>query len=66
MKSPRSHSPYADGLLSQQFVGKNAEAVDRRGFDTQDDGTERNWMAAVTSREGKFRWREIAFRPDKH
>ena len=55
-----------NSLLDQQFIGENAQAIDRCGFHSQDDRAERNWLAAVTTRERKFRGREIAFGPDKH
>jgi hypothetical protein len=55
-----------DSLLDQQFVGENAQAIDCCGFHSQDDWTERNWLAAVTTRERKFRGREIAFGSNKH
>jgi len=52
--------------LNQQFVGENTQAIDRCGFHSQDDRAERNWLAAMTTRERKFRGCEIAFWPNKH
>ena len=53
-------------LLNQQFVGENAQAIDCRGFHSQNDWAERDRLAAVTTRERKLCRREIAFGPNKH
>ena len=50
--------------LHEQFVRKNAQAIDRGGFDPENNGTERNRAAAVTARERELSRSEIAFRAD--
>src|SRR5712692_5342000 len=52
--------------LHQQFVRQNAQAIDRGGFDTQNDRAERDRPAAVTASKRKLRRRKIAFRSNEH
>ena len=52
--------------LNQQFVRENAQAIDCRRFDSQNNWAKRDWLATVTARELKLRRGEIAFGPDQH
>src|SRR5207249_10858498 len=51
---------------NQQFVGEDAQAVHCRGFDSQYDWAERNWLAAMTPRERKLGRCKITLRPNQH
>ena len=59
-------SSYRTHALNQQFVRENTQTIDCRCFHSKDNWAERNWFTSVTSRERKFRGREIAFGPNKH
>src|SRR5712692_4811039 len=52
--------------LHEQFVRKNAQAIDRGGFDPENNGTERDRAAAATARERELGRSEIPFRADEH
>src|SRR6266404_9387673 len=51
--------------LHQQFVGKNAQTINRGRFNPQNDRPECDRLAAVTARERQFRRRKIAFRSER-
>src|SRR5437870_12836453 len=49
-----------------EFVGQDAQAVDRSRFNAEDNRSERNWQTAMRFRKRKLSRREIAFRPHQH
>ena len=63
--APRTGA-FQTALLHQQFVGENAQAIDRRGFHAKNDRPERDRPAPLTPGERKLRGREIAFGTDEH
>src|SRR5215510_5382960 len=52
--------------LHEQFVGENAQAVHCRGFHSQDDWAESNWLTSVTPRERKLCRSEVTLRSNEH
>src|SRR3954451_5306542 len=53
-------------LRHQQFVRENTQAINCRGFYSQNDGTECDRLTCVTTRQRKLSRSEVAFRPYKH
>jgi hypothetical protein len=62
----RLHSSLLPRVLDEQLVREDAEAIDRRGLNAQNDRAERDRAAAMATREGKLGRREIAFGTDQH
>src|SRR6266478_9841924 len=52
--------------LRQQFVGEHTQAVNRRGFYPQNNGTESDGTTAIAPRQIELRWSKIAFRTNAH
>jgi len=52
--------------LDQKLVRENAQAIDCRCFDSQNDWAKRDRLAAVATRQRKLRRGKIALGPHEH
>src|SRR5205085_5582963 len=52
--------------VHEQLVRQNAEAIDRRGLNAENDRAKRDRAAAVAARQRKLGRRKVAFGTDEH